>query len=201
MRVFKVGMLAVLMLAGCGKFNVADVTHEYLHPVPEKPVKLPYNFYLDSILDARVHENEPRLIDHLSKRKMYPLKEEIFSKKLVKNINGVNLYDYEDALLRVEILDYAAFRENFNYTLSFYLDLTGFDEKGKVIATGKFSCVSERHEAQALLDKVKGVFKHDQDKQMEIKQKQKEVWNMLYEDCLMDIAREFNNKVRLWGRG
>lgn len=196
-----IGLLSVLLLAGCSQFDVSDLSQEYIQPVPEKPVKLPYNFYLDAVLDARPQNSEPRLIDHLSSRKVYPFKEEIFSKKLVKSINGHNLYDYEDALLRVELLDYAAFREKFNYTLSFYVDVTGFDEKGKVLATGKFSCVSERHDAQALYDKVKGFFKHDQDREMEMKQKQKEVWNTLYDECLVDIARDFNNKVRLWGRG
>jgi hypothetical protein len=200
-KFLNVGLFSMLLISGCSSFDVADITHDYIHPVPEKPVKLPYNFYLENLLDMRPKENDMRLIDHLSDRKQYTFKEDVFSNRLVRHINGKNLYDYDDALLRVELLDYAAFREKFHYTLSFYVDITGFDEKGKVIATGKFSCVSEKNEAVALFDKVKGVFKHDQDRQNDMKQQQQQVWNNLYDECLTNIAREFNNKVRLWGRG
>lgn len=188
-------------LSGCSSFDVSAITGEYIHPMPEKPVKLPYNFYLDTVLDVRPNNDEPRLIDHLSQRKQYAFQQDLFSKQLVKNINGRSLYDYEDAMLRVELLDYAAFREKFHYTLSFYVDLTGFDEKGKVITTGKFSCVSERNQAEAVIDKVKDLFKHDQDIALEEKKQQDAMWEALYNDCLTDIAREFNSKVRLWGRG
>lgn len=194
-------LLSTVILTGCSSFDMADITGNYIHPVPEKPVKLPFNFYLDTVIDMRTKENEMRLIDHLSDRKQYTFKEDVFSQQLVRNINGRNLYDYDDALLRVELLDYAAFREKFHYTLSFYIDLTGFDEQGKVLATGKFSCISEKNEAVALFDKVKDVFKHDQDRQDDMKQQQQQVWNTLYNECLTNIAREFNNKVRLWGRG
>jgi hypothetical protein len=200
-KFLNVGLFSMLLISGCSSFDVADITHDYIHPVPEKPVKLPYNFYLENLLDMRPKENDMRLIDHLSDRKQYTFKEDVFSNRLVRHINGKNLYDYDDALLRVELLDYAAFREKFHYTLSFYVDITGFDEKGKVIATGKFSCVSEKNVAVALFDKVKGVFKHDQDRQNDMKQQQQQVWNNLYDECLTNIAREFNNKVRLWGRG
>ncbi len=199
---FKVGVLGcAVMLTACTSFDLANITQDYNKPVPTKPVKLPYNFFIGDVIDMRPKNVEPRLIDHLSKRKQYPFQEDVFSKALVKNVNGRTLYDYEDATLRVELLDYAAFREQFHYTLSFYLDVTGLNEQGKVLATGKFSCMKERNEAVALLDKVKGVLKHDQDRQQYNKAQEAEVWSSLYKECLMDVAREFNNKVRLWGRG
>ena len=190
------GIFLALVLSAC----VNTITKEYVYQEPKEPKRLPYNFYLDSFLDKRTSVKDKSLMDTLSKREEFPFREDLFVSSLVKKVNGKNYYDYDDATLRVELKDYAAFREKLNYTLSFYVDLTGFDEKGRVLTTGVFSCLVERHEARALLDSLTSFFSHDQDPPKGTKE-HKQVWNELYKECLSDIAYQFNNKVVEWGRG
>lgn len=185
-----------LALSGCAGQVAKDLTTTEL----KKPVRLPYNFYLDRFVDTRAQSYEPKLMDVLSKREEHPFKENVFVESLVKQINGKQLYDYEDAHLRIELKDYAAFKEGLNYTLSFYVDVTAFNDNGRVLGTGVYSCLVDRNEALALVDKVSGLFKHDQDNEVE-EYKVKEVWRELYTECANDIAYQFNHKVKEWEKG
>tara|TARA_R110000868_G_scaffold262401_1_gene520862 strand:- start:24561 stop:25163 length:603 start_codon:yes stop_codon:yes gene_type:complete len=193
---FILSILSVLMLSGC----MNSITKEYIHKEDKTPVKLPYNFFIESFVDLRDVKEKQTLIDTLSKREQYTFQEDMLVNLLVKKVNGRNLYDYDDATLRVELKDYAAFRQNWDYTVSFYLDVTGFDEKGKVLATGVFSCIAQSNEATALLGSLGSIFTHDQNAPKNI-EKDKEVWHNLYKECINDIAYQFNNKIVEWGRG
>lgn len=193
---FILSIVTAFALSGC----MNHFKDDYIYREEEVPVKLPYNFFLDSFIDVRPDKGEPTLVDVLSKREQLDFDKNVFVNTLVKKINGKSYYDYDDAMLRIELKDYAAFKQNWTYTLSFYVDVTAFTEKGRVISTGVFSCLVERNEAKALLGSVGNLFSHDQDKPKE-KIKQKKVWDSLYKECINDIAYQFNNKIVEWERG
>ncbi|MFT7434161.1 MAG: hypothetical protein ACI9TY_001809 [Alphaproteobacteria bacterium] len=193
---FILGIVTAFALSGC----MNSLTNEYVYQEPKEPVKLPYNFFLESFVDQRPTKADPTLIDVLSTRKQLPFNEDVFVKAMVKKVNGKSIYDYEDATLRIELKDYAAFIQDWHYTLSFYVDVTGFDEKGKVLTTGVFSCLVERNEAKAFVSSLGYLLSHDQNTP-KAEVKQMKVWDGLYNDCIADIAYQFNNKVVEWGRG
>lgn len=190
-----VALLSLAVLSsGCSGKSYSDELKE----IDKEPVAIPYAFKVDSFLDRRPNQGAETLTDVLSPRQVYPFKQNSFLQALVNNINGNAMFEYEPATLRVELKDYAAFKDGIHYTTSFYVDVTGFDENGRVLATGVFSCFAKENISVRAVSGLKTFFLGNDQDVKEEGPKISDTWRDLYGQCLNDIAYDFNAKIIEW---
>lgn len=195
---FKViSMASVLMISTLTSACAPKVYGNQDGRLDKKPAMLPYSFSVESFLDRRPGKGKPNLAEVLNPRQTYSFDQNQFLNSLVSSINGRTLFEYETATLRIELKDYAAFKDDSDYTTSFYVDITGFDEDGRVLATGVFSCFSKQDIRLHQISGLKRFLMHSQDKPTGAA-KDSDAWDELYSACLNEVAYEFNAKVMEW---
>lgn len=198
-RSFKTQILSLGLFAAASAFSgcSAKSYSDELKYIDREPISLPFSFKVESFLDRRANKGEPTLTEVLNPRQTYPFKQNNFLKSLVYRINGDSLFEHDTATLRIELKDYAAFKDGLDYTTSFYVDITGFDVDGRVLATGVFSCFAKENISIRAVSGIRSIFQHDQHPKQEEEQIA-DAWKDLYEQCLNDIAYDFNAKVMEW---
>lgn len=186
------------LLASCT--TIGDTAQGFFEIEMKDVPPVPYNFRVNSFLDFRPNEGQPRLADALNPRTSYAFQQDEFLRNLVGEMNGKQYYNYENATLRIELRDYAAFKEAMKYTVSMYVDVTAMDSSGKVITTGVFSCLERVSSVTDFVRELTKEEQHNQDMTGKTALGKVKVWDKLNEQCANDIAYQFNNKVNEWDR-
>ena len=165
-------------------------------PKHEK-VRVPYHFLVKKFTDDRL-PNRGGLANVITDNRKHSFDREMFLRELVHNMNTRDLYDYAEAELTIKLKDYAAVKEGRKYTVSFYADIIGRDAAGRRLAGGTYSCYAKEntwfgsvHESVAEVVTQAETFSRKEDSK---------VWKKLYQDCLSEIAYNFNNQVLESGR-
>lgn len=172
--------------------------HEHV-PQNVNTVRLPFVFQVESFNDLRQLESGSALAQAVDTREKYPLNSDLMMKKLIRSMNNRTLYNYENALLRIRLKDYAAVRDSNLQSVAFYADLTGVDKNGKVLASGLYSCFASKR----LAVDFKGMFEKltATDAPLHLESREEKLWQELYGECLADMARQFNADVVYLDRG
>lgn len=191
-----INKLALLLPAFLALSACAQHTHV---PNNVKSVRLPYVFQVESFHDMRQVEEEKSLSEMVDKRIKYSFDQDLMLKKLVRSINNRVLYSYDKALLRVRLKDYAAVRDGNLYSVAFYADMTGLNSQSQVLASGLYSCFA----SERLGIDFKGIFESvvSLDAPVKLEKREDKIWEKLYEQCLLDMAREFNSDVVYLDKG
>jgi hypothetical protein len=195
----KLALICVLPLLGACS-TIGDVTDGFFNISMKEVPPVPYTFTISSFLDFRPQEQELRLEDALNPRTSHAFEQNTFLTHLVSDLNGRQPYDYENATLRVELRDYAAFKEAMKYTVSTYVDITAVGEDGKVITTGVFSCLERLSSVTDYVRELTVPEERNQDMTGKTILGKVRIWDKLNKQCANDIAYQFNTKVNEWER-
>lgn len=175
------GLVVSAVLVGCTKSLPAD----------RVDVVVPYTFYVTEMTDGR--ESHATLLSSLKYDDAFTYKDTRVSKRITDALN-LDLFAYEDAHIRMHLVDFASVRGPSQFTLSYVWEIeVRRAQSGEVMLKDEFICREDGRESfqaiSGLQDVAEGRVPEGQDEK---------TWNQLEKRCMMGIANRIAVGVLAW---